>query len=126
MVKIVIGTLQVLLLYAIYLVGIGIQNVFNLPIPGSIIGMLVLFSLLVTNLFPLKWVQEGCQFLLAHLPLFFIPVTVGVMEFGHVFQGRGLLLIPVVILSTLLVMVFSAKLLTWLKFREIRKDQHGS
>ncbi len=122
--KIIIGTLQVFLLYGLYLVGTFIQNTFDLPIPGSILGMLLLFILLTTKIFPLKWVQEGCNFLLSHLPLFFIPVTVGVMEYGFVFQGKGLLLIPAVLGSTILVMVLSAKVLEWMMPNDVKKDSY--
>ncbi|MCF6138333.1 CidA/LrgA family protein [Pseudalkalibacillus berkeleyi] len=124
MYKIVIGSLQVFLLYGIYLVGVWIQESFHLTMPGSMIGMLLLFILLLTKMMPLAWVQEGCHFLLSHLPLFFIPVTVGVMEFGFVFKGKGLLLIPVVLASTILVMVISAKILEWLMSKELKKGSH--
>lgn len=124
MLKIVIGTVQVFLLYGLYLVGTFIQEATDIPIPGSILGMLLLFILLITKILPLKWVQEGCNFLLSHLPLFFIPVTVGVMEFGFVFKGKGLLLIPAVLGSTILVMVLSAKVLEWLMSKDLEKSSH--
>ncbi|MCF6408841.1 CidA/LrgA family protein [Pseudalkalibacillus salsuginis] len=119
MVAIVI--IQVLVLYSMYLAGTWIQNALDLMIPGSIIGMVLLFCLLVTKILPLRWIQEGSRYLLAHLTLFFIPVTVGVMEFSHVFKGKGLLLIPAVLVSTILVMLISGKLLDFFMSKRLRK-----
>jgi holin-like protein len=64
--------------------------------------------LLFTGLFPTKWFERGSQLLLSHMPLMFLPVTVGVLNYLSFFQGKGLLLIVVVLLSTMIVMVSSA------------------
>ncbi|WP_408007276.1 CidA/LrgA family protein [Pseudalkalibacillus sp. A8] len=122
--KVNLVIIQVLVLYAIYLVGTWIQNALNLMIPGSIVGMFLLFCLLVTKIIPLKWIQEGSRFLLVHLTLFFIPVTVGVMQFGHVFKGKGLLLIPAVLASTILVIVISGKMLDFLMSKRLKKGSN--
>lgn len=45
--------------------------------------------------------------LLAFLPLFFIPATVGIVDYFDVFTGKGVLLIVVLILSTILTMAGS-------------------
>ncbi|WP_260412282.1 CidA/LrgA family protein [Alkalihalobacillus sp. TS-13] len=116
--------MQVFVLYGLYLAGIWIQSVLDLMIPGSIIGMLLLFLLLVTKIFPLKWIQQGSRFMLAHLTLFFIPVTVGVMQFGYVFKGKGLLLIPAVLASTVLVIVISSKMLDLFMSKGLKKGSN--
>ncbi|WP_257351566.1 CidA/LrgA family protein [Pseudalkalibacillus decolorationis] len=101
---------QVVLLYGIYRVGVWLQVNLSLPLPGSIIGFLLLFSLLSLKLIPVFIIEKGSRFLLKHLTLFFVPVTVGVMQYDYFFQGKGLLLIPAVLVSTVLVMIISAKI----------------
>lgn len=86
--------------------------------PGSIIGMLLLFGLLMTGKFKAAWVEKGASFLLAHLSLLFIPITVGVIDFFDLFKGRGLFSIIVVSLSTILVMVTSSFVSQWLAERK--------
>ncbi|WP_261130710.1 CidA/LrgA family protein [Bacillus sp. Marseille-Q3570] len=115
---------QVVALYGFYLAGIWIQSALGLMIPGSIIGMLLLFLLLVTKILPLNWIQRGSRFMLVHLTLFFIPVTVGVMQFGHVFKGKGMLLIPTVLASTILVIVISSKMLDLFMSKGLKKDSN--
>ncbi|AAU16755.1 CidA/LrgA family protein [Bacillus cereus] len=51
--------LQVGVLYVFSLVGTWIQGVFHLSMPGSLIGMLMLFLLLSTRILPLKWFEEA-------------------------------------------------------------------
>ncbi len=67
--------------------------------------MVLLLVCLYTNLLPEQWVSKGATFLLNHLPLFFIPVTVGVMNHLDFFNGKSLWLIPIVLVSTWIIMI---------------------
>jgi holin-like protein len=84
-----------------------IQKQFNLPIPGSILGLLILFILLSFHLLPEKWIQDGAGFLLSTMMFFFIPAAVGIINYLDFFQGKGLLLVVVLIVSTCLVLICS-------------------
>lgn len=100
--------LQIAVLYGFFLTGKWLQLNFELMIPGSIIGMVLFFIVLLSGLFPTKWFERGSELLLSHMPFMFLPVTVGVLNYLSFFQGKGLLLIVVVLLSTMIVMVSSA------------------
>lgn len=95
--------LQISILFIFYYIGEAIQTMFSLFIPGSIIGMLLFFALLSGKIIRVEWVSEGIDLLLKDIPIFFIPVTVGVIEYLDFFYGKGSLMIPVVIFSTFLV-----------------------
>ena len=60
--------------------------------------------------------------MLAFLPLFFIPATVGVMNFPELFSFQGLLLLVSVIISTILTIILSGKLCQYIEENEIRKE----
>lgn len=113
--------IQAILLYGIYWVGTFLEQVLHLPIPGSVIGMILLFILLVTNRIKPVWIQEGSTFFISHLTLFFIPATVGIINYLELFAGKGFLLVLITIGSTLLVMVSSSAFSQWL----IRKGEEG-
>ncbi|ASS92350.1 CidA/LrgA family protein [Aeribacillus pallidus] len=98
---------QIGLLYVIYVIGTFLQKLFHLMIPGSIIGMLILFALLHYEPFQ-NLVKDGCSFLVKHLALLFIPATVGVMEYFSLFQSKGIWTVFIVIISTVLVMSISS------------------
>lgn len=86
--------LQVGVLYVFSLVGTWIQEIFHLSIPGNLIGMLILFLLLSTRVLPLKWFELGSEKLIVFLPLFLIPSTTGLMEYGSFLFSKGKYYIP--------------------------------
>lgn len=88
-----------------YAIGVFIQTFTHLPIPGSIIGMIILFLLLLSKKLPLKFIENGSNTLLAHLQLFFIPVTVGVIDYLSYLFGKGIISLLVVLLSTAIVLI---------------------
>lgn len=90
----------------------------NLVIPGSVIGMIILFLLLAANVIKPDWIEEGARFMVDHLVLFFIPATVGIINFFDLFAGKGFLLILIVLFSTLLVMSSSGVTSQWLMARK--------
>ena len=110
---------QIGILYVFYYTGLWIQHTFHLLMPGSIIGMLLLFCLLMTKKFKAAWIDKGASFLLSHLPLLFIPVTVGIIDFFDLFKGRGFFSVIVVIVSTILVMVTSSFVAGWIAERNV-------
>lgn len=101
LIKIII---HIMVLYCLLLVGNWIQASLKLSIPGSIIGMLLLFLLLKLGIIKLEWIREGTQIILKNLTLLFIPITIGFINYLELFSGRGLFLLLVIIISTVLVM----------------------
>jgi len=73
---------------------------FALPLPGPVIGMILLLP-------ALRWpavrqpVASCAEFLLSHLSLLFVPVGVGVMTHLSLISQYGARLLAVVVLSTL-------------------------
>lgn len=73
---------------------------FQLPLPGPVIGMILLIG-------ALRWavVREPVAicagFLLSHLSLLFVPVGVGVMTHLSLVSHYGLRMLAVLVLSTL-------------------------
>ncbi len=82
----------------------------HLPIPGSILGIFVLFLLLQFRIVKLEWIELGAAWLLAELLLFFIPAAVGVMNYIPMLEQDGVRILAVVVFSTLIVMISSGLL----------------
>nr|WP_110945056.1 CidA/LrgA family holin-like protein [Paenibacillus phocaensis] len=102
-----IGILQVAILFLASMALNKVAELLHLPIPGSILGIAVLFTLLKTGVVKLKWIERGANWLLAELLLFFIPSAVGVMQYIPLLESEGVRILIVVILSTVIVMVCS-------------------
>ncbi|OMD95457.1 hypothetical protein BSK54_26185 [Paenibacillus odorifer] len=112
--KIIHIIIQVFLLYLFYLAGDYLQKQLHLPVSGSIVGLLLLFVLLLFRVVPVKWIEEGATTILAYLPLFFIPATAGIVNHMDIFSGRGLLLILILIVSSVLTIAAAAHSSQWL------------
>jgi holin-like protein len=115
----IIGQLAVLTIF--YYLGVWIQELFDLFIPGSIIGMLLLLIALLTKRIKATWVSEGANYIIKHLTLLFIPVTVGIINYLDVFTGKGILLLPIALGSTLLVILSSGAVSQYLVKRRERE-----
>jgi holin-like protein len=92
-------SIQILFLYGLNEAGNLIVEVSHLPLPGNLIGMLLLFLLLTTKIIPLHWVKEGSSILLKHLSLFFIPIAVGLMNYGDLFLHQGWIFFLCILIS---------------------------
>ncbi|WP_091911418.1 CidA/LrgA family protein [Chitinasiproducens palmae] len=79
-----------------------------LPIPGSVLGLAILLTLLFTGRVAPRWFKAGADWLLAELLLFFVPAAVAVVQYGHLLRDDGLRLAAVVVAGTLLVMCVTA------------------
>jgi holin-like protein len=95
--KTLIIVIQLFFLWLINEVGYFLVGAFNLPLPGNVLGLVILFVLLLTGVIPLKWVEEASTFLIKHLAFFFIPIAVGLMNFGPLFLQNGISLLIVII-----------------------------
>ncbi|MBU5594038.1 CidA/LrgA family protein [Amphibacillus sp. MSJ-3] len=102
--KIVIILLQIVLIDIFLLVGIGIKQLIPIPLPATIIGLILLFFALNSKLIKLEWVEQGGQWLMAQLLLFFVPSAVGLMDYQELFSLQGVWLMLIILLSTIIVL----------------------
>ncbi|MDN4608129.1 CidA/LrgA family protein [Sporosarcina highlanderae] len=93
---------QICILYIFSYIGTVLQNFFHLIIPGSIIGLLLLFTCLCFKIVPVKWIEDGAGFVLSILMLFFIPTTVGIMNYSSLLSFNGALFVLAVLSSTII------------------------
>ncbi len=70
--------LQIGIIFGVCFVGEGLAML--LPLPGSIISMILLFLLLLFRLLKPDHIAEKSDFLLKNMAFFFIPAGVAIME----------------------------------------------
>lgn len=99
---------QLLIILSVWLVGEIISAVIPFPIPGNVIGMILMLILLLTRTIRVQTISQVSSFLLDNISFFFIPSSVALMvEYKKV----GDSLIPAFIAvfsSTLLVFIVTA------------------
>lgn len=79
--------------------GYAVASALHLPLPGNLVGMLLLLALLVTGALPLRWIEGSAALLTRHLAFFFIPITVGLIGFADLFLETGPAILMTLVLS---------------------------
>jgi len=92
-------------------------NWLHLPIPGSIVGIALLFALLKLKIIRVNWVERGSKWLLAEMLLFFTPAAVGIIKYQSLVVHSGLLIIITIAASSLAVMFCSGLIGQWMSMR---------
>ena len=90
------------------LIGEVIARWLDLPVPGPVIGMLLLFATLVLGDGPSHELQSTSQGILQHLSLLFVPAGTGVMVHFHRLEAEWLPIVLSLVVSTLLTLAVTA------------------
>ena len=96
---------QFLIILAISFVGEALKYLLPLPVPASIYGMVILFVGLLTGLIKLSWVKDAGKFLIAVMPVMFIPAGVGLMSSWGVLKP---MLVPVLVVTVVAIITVMA------------------
>lgn len=99
---------QIALIAGFWALGEGIVRVTQMPVPGSVIGLFLLFVLLITGAINPLTVRRGAQWYLAEMLLFFIPAVLAVLDHHEFFGLLGLKILAVILLGTVIVMISTA------------------
>ncbi|AHA08311.1 Holin-like protein 2 [Bacillus toyonensis BCT-7112] len=113
---------QIAALYVFYMVGTWVQEMLNIPIPGSLIGMFLLLFLLSLKVLPVKWFDLGAETLVAIMPFLLIPPTLGLMNYGAFFMSKGISLFITVVASTFLIIIVAGHTGQYLANRKERES----
>ena len=110
--------IQIGIIFGVCWVGEGLSQL--LPLPGSVISMILLFLLLLTKLVKPAHIAEKSDFLLKNMAFFFIPAGVAIMEsLGILWEN----LIPfltvcfVTMVITFAATAYTVRLVIWLQNR---------
>ncbi len=93
-----------IIIYLCLYAGNGIALLLPVTLPGSIIGMLVLFSLLALQILPVAWVKPGCHLIIRYMALLFVPISVGVMSYTDILTAQFGPIVISCVISTFLVL----------------------
>ncbi|MET4559359.1 holin-like protein [Lysinibacillus parviboronicapiens] len=114
---------QIGILNIFYYMGVGIVTFLHLPLPGSVIGLLLLALSLNLKIIKVEYIQDGAGFLIGILTLFFIPATVGVIDYPELLSKTGLLIILAIIASTLVSIYITGLLSQLIEKKEAAKKE---
>ena len=91
-------------------------------IPGSVIGMILLFLALFFKILNPENVRETATIIVKNMALFFVPAAVGLMVYGEVFAKSIYVIIAAIGVSTILTIITVAFTQEYFEKRRIRKN----
>lgn len=97
--------LQTFYLWLFFAGGNLIASFIPFPIPGNVVGMLLLFAALCLGVVKVEQLQVASSFLLKHLTFFFIPLAVGLMNWGELFMEHSVTLGVSIVVSAFLTLI---------------------
>jgi holin-like protein len=93
---------QFSIILSIYFLGELIQKASGLPIPGNVIGMLILFFGLYTGIIKLNMIDKISEFLLDNLAFFFLPAGISLITCFALLEGKWTAVLVVSLISTII------------------------
>ncbi len=103
------------------LAGEVLAILFNWPVPGPVIGMMLLFVALLWRGQSSDALDEVSDGLLSHLSLLFVPAGVGIMVYFHRIASEWLPIGLTLLFSTVITMVTTAWVMQWMQRRWTNK-----
>ena len=97
--------LQCCVLFAFLAVGELIVYLTGIPIPSSIVGMVMLTCSLQAGIIKELWVARIADLLVKNIGFFFIPAGVGLMECYGLISSQWVPIVMATVVSTVLIII---------------------
>ena len=102
------------LIFGCQLVGELVTRALAIPVPGPVLGMVILFLLLVFRGSIPEKLSATTDGLLSHLSLLFVPAGVGIMLHFPLLGDDWIAITVALIVSTVLTIAVTALMMSWL------------
>ncbi|MBB3113914.1 holin-like protein [Paenibacillus phyllosphaerae] len=114
------------ILAAFWLLGELITFALGAPLPGQVVGMVLLLAALLQGWIKEAWIKEAAELLLSRLMLFFAPIIVGVMVYAPMLKQNWLPVTGAVVPGSLLVLAATGYAIQLMEARKrrVQKGEH--
>ncbi len=114
------------IIFTINYIGIIVSTILKLPIPGTIIGMILFFLLLYFKILKIEKIENAASFLLLNMTIFFLPPGVKILDYIHFLDGQFIKAIFLIVFTTFITMGVTGKVVEFmiekLEKRKINRD----
>ena len=116
---------EFMLIFTINYVGILLSKILHLPLPGTILSLLLLFLMLQFKVLKLEKIENAGNFLLLNMTIFFMPPTVKIIDSYELLEKDLFKIIVIILVSTFLTMGITGKVVQlMIDFKE-RKEKNN-
>ena len=95
---------QFMIIALIAFAGEALNALLPFPVPGSIYGIVILFTLLMTGLLKVEAIRDVSSFLIAVMPVMFIPAAAGLIDSAALLLPSLGAYVTIILVSTVAVM----------------------
>ena len=92
-------------------------------IPGSVLGMILLFMSLFFKIIKPEYVRDVATVITKNMAVFFIPACVGLMVFAKLFSTSLVTIISAISVSTILTIITVALIQEYFEKRRLKKEK---
>ncbi|ATV59112.1 CidA/LrgA family protein [Fusobacterium pseudoperiodonticum] len=114
---------EFMLIFTINYVGILLSKILHLPLPGTILSLLLLFLMLQFKVLKLEKIENAGNFLLLNMTIFFMPPTVKIIDSYELLEKDLFKIIVIIIVSTFLTMGITGKVVQLMIDLKERKEK---
>lgn len=118
--------LQFGIVFAFLVAGEIIVNFTDIPVPSSIIGMVLLCASLKAGLVKLEWVDRLSGFLVHNLGFFFVPAGIGLMNCLGLIADQWIPIVCATVISTMIIIAVTGQVHQWTRTATSRRNHHTS
>ena len=116
---------EFMIIFLINYVGMLLSKILHLPLPGTIVSLLLLFFMLQFKVLKLEKIENAGNFLLLNMTIFFMPPTVKIIDSYELLEKDLFKIIVIIIISTFLTMGITGKVVQlMIDFKE-RKEKNN-
>jgi len=97
------------IIFGFYALGEFTSLALDLPVPGSVLGMLFLLAALLSGAVRLEWVEGEAELLVRNMSVMFIPPGVGIVTYGALITSQAVPIVGALVISFLVTLLVTAK-----------------
>lgn len=109
---------EIFIIFGMYYLGEGMHRLFELSIPGNLLGMLLLCLALQFHIVQVKQIETVSRFFMNHLPFFFLPAGVGIVTAFALIREVWIELLVLCAISSIFTIAICGKVVQYLLERE--------
>ena len=106
---------QLMIILLAYILGAVVQNAFNLPIPATVLGLILLFVALYKKIVKIEMIEDICNTLISHMAFLFLPAGVGLMTSFNLIKENIFAFAVIILVSTTVVWIVTAYVVIFLR-----------
>lgn len=116
--------LEFLIILSINYLGVLTEKILHLSIPGTVLGLIFLFILLISKILKLNTIKTVGNYMITNMVVTFIPPSVKLLDVMEKLKDDFFKLILLLVVTTLITMVVTALTVDFLMRRKKNERNH--